>query len=182
MKQVQTDNSELEKKVELRLKALPDKNQVLVLECYAGDGVIWEKVKQQTEKEIKILRIDQKPDKKGVYLKGDNLKFIKSIDLSVFDIIDLDAYGSPFNLLEVVFQQNYKGIVHVTFIQTMQGALHKKMLNKLGFTNKMIEKCQTLFNQDGIGKLLSYLSLNGINQVYGYFLQNRKNYFFFDIK
>ena len=77
--QTYTDNSYLEEKVQLRLDTvnLINKDEIFVLECYAGDGYIWSEVRLRTKKEIKVLRIDQKPDNKVVYLKGSNMKFIK---------------------------------------------------------------------------------------------------------
>src|SRR3954465_4124097 len=97
--QKQTDNSYLEGKVQDRLASLQHitKDTVTVLEAFGGDGIIWSLVKERTDKKISVLRIDKKQNKRGIYLKGDNLKFLKSIDISGFDIIDLDAYGSPYN-------------------------------------------------------------------------------------
>ena len=150
---IQTDNSYLAEKVQLRIESLPKKEVVTVLECFAGDGLIWKEVKRITKRNIKILRIDQKDDKKGIYLKGDNLKFLQSIDLDRFDIVDLDAYGSPFTqLLEIIHAKQFKGIVHCTFIQSMFGALNKRMLFDLGYTKAMIEKIPSLFNKGGIQK------------------------------
>lgn len=179
--QKQTDNSYLEGKVQLRLDSLQHikKDRVTVLEAFGGDGVIWSLVKQRTEKKISILRIDKKPDKKGVYLRGDNLKFLKSIDLSSFDIIDLDAYGSPYNQLEIVFRRRYKGIVHCTYIQTGMGQINKKLLERLGYTSRMVEKCPTLFSRQPFQKMLDYLSLNQVKEIRNVSATDRKNYFYF---
>lgn len=179
-KNVKTDNSHLTEKIQLRLDTVNmiDKDYIRVLECFSGDGVIWDEVKKLTPKNIKILRMDQKPDKTGVYLKGDNLKFMKSMDFSVFDIVDLDAYGSPFKQLEIVFEKQYKGIVHCTFIQSVMGNLDRKFLEQLGYPKRMIEKTPTLFSKNGMVKMERWLAKKGVKNITGFFIE-RKNYFYF---
>lgn len=175
------DNSYLNEKVKLRIDSLPNKDEIFVLEAFAGEGKIWNKVIKQTDKQIKILKIEMEHNKtKMFYLQGDNRKYLKTLDLSKFDIIDLDAYGIPFEQLEIVFKSDFKGIVHVTAIQSGMGILPKKLLYKLGYTKEMIKKIKSIFNRNGLGKLKNYLYLCGIKEVVGYFI-NRKNYFYFNI-
>ncbi len=175
-----TDNSHLVEKVKLRLDCLDEieKDEVKILECYSGTGVIWDEVKKHTKKDLKILKIEKRIFKDSVYLVGDNLKFIESIDINKFDIIDLDAYGSPVKLLEIILKKGYKGCVHCTYIQTMFGGLDKKMLNKLGYSDSMINKIPSLFNKNPLEKMLFYLNTYNVKCVKGYFLKN-KNYFYF---
>lgn len=181
-KKKQTDNSFFEEKVSLRIDSLAEiqKKEINVLEAFAGDGYIWKEVQRRTNKKVNILKIDVKDGKKGVYLKGDNMKFLPLFDFSEFDIIDLDAYGSPYNQLKVVFLKEFKGIVHCTFIQSGNGQLHKGMLFELGYTENMISKIKSVFNSNGLQKMKDYLSLHGIRQIHGYFL-DRKNYFWFKL-
>lgn len=178
-----TDNSFIEEKAYLRLESLNliDKQEINVLEAYAGDGVIWNRVQELTDKKINILKIDVKDDKKGVYLKGKNEKFLPLFDFSIYDIIDLDAYGVPYNQLEPVFIKKFKGIVHCTFIQTGMGALTHGLLIKLGYSKSMIKKSPTLFSKNGIEKMKNYLSLNGVTKIRGFFFE-RKNYFYFKLE
>lgn len=179
MKQTDNDKGMFETKIKLREDLIEGKNNIKVLECFSGDGLLWTEIKRRhPDKNILILRIDQKEDKAGTYLKGDNLKFMESMDLDYFDLIDLDAYGSPFNQLEVVFRKGYKGPVVCTFIQTMNGALNKKMLNMLGYSDAMIAKCPSLFNKNGLEKMKAYLALKGVKSI-RFSSQNRKNYFSF---
>lgn len=176
----QTDNSYLEEKVELRLQTvhLLEKQKIRVLECFAGDGVIWREVKLRTKKEIDVLRIDQKANKKGVYLKGNNLKYIKPMDLSSFDIVDLDAYGIPIAQLELVFEKQFTGFVHVTLIQSGMGQLPYKLFDSLGISSRMYRKAPLLFSKNGMRKAEQYLALRGVKKITGFFLGN-KNYFWF---
>lgn len=182
MSKRQTDNSFFYDKVDLRLSHLPKKNKINVLEVYGGDGKIWNKIKQLSNVDIVTTKIDIKNDKPGIYLKGDNMKFLKSLDLSQYDIIDLDAYGVPFGQLEIIFNSILTKKVHifVTFIQTMFGALPKRLLYDLGYTKSMVNKCPALFNKNGFQKFKDYLALKGIDYIV-YRNSNRKNYVYFII-
>lgn len=169
MNKVQTDNSNLLSKREIRKHSLKGIDQPRILECFAGNSNLWR---------TKTTKIDKKRGLKGIYLCGDNIKFLMNMDLSRFDIIDLDAYGIPFNQLEIIFKRKFKGIVHVTFIQSMMGIIKHKLLEKLGYTKNMILKCPTLFARNGVEKLFNYLFLNKIKKVY-IISDNRKNYLYF---
>lgn len=177
-----TNNDHLSLKVKLRLETLSliDKDTVNVLEAYAGDGIIWNEVKKNTDKKINLLQIEQQESKLKIYLRGDNLKYLPQLDLSKFDIIDLDAYGVPYHQLEIIFKKQFKGIVIVTYIQSGLGGYPYQMLEKLGYKKEMVKKCKTLFSRNSLEKMQSYLKINGVNQIKGYFI-NRKNYFYFNL-
>ena len=177
MNKVQTDNDKryIKLKIKLRLDNLPDKQAINVFDCFSGNGTLWDGVKKRTNKDINVLRIDTKNDRAGLYLKGDNLKFM-NIDLSLFDIIDLDSYGIPYKQLKIVLSKGYKGIIHVTAIQSMMGTLPRRLLHELGYTPEMVSKIPTLFNRDGYNKIKQWLASDGIKIILG--LSNgRKNYF-----
>lgn len=185
--QIQTDNSHLLAKVNLRIDSLSHipKPVINVLDAFGGDGLVWNEVKNRVkDKTINVLRIDKKTNKKGMYLKGDNIKFLKNptFDLSIFDIMDFDAYGSPFNQLEIIFKRKYIGLVHCTYIQSGMGNLNTKMLEKLGYTDRMIKKAPTLFTRQPFKKMLSYLSMNGVREINNFQATDRKNYFYFILK
>lgn len=177
-----TDNSYFKEKIELRLETvlLCEKKTIIILEAYHGDGLIWAEVQKKTRKKLVIIPIEVKDNKKGFYLKGDNNKFIPLFDFEKFDIIDLDAYGVPFNQLEVVFDRKFKGYVHCTFIQSGMGRLPNKMLQRIGYSGEMIKKIPTLFSKKGIEKFCQYLACNKVQKIHGYFI-DRKNYFYFKI-
>lgn len=169
-------------KVKMRLDYVESlaSNTVNVLDAYAGEGKIWKAVKQSTSKKIKCLAIDREQYGKRIQLKGDNLKFLAGFDLSQFDIIDLDAYGSPVPQMEILFKRKYKGAVFCTFIQTMQGRMSNILLLRLGYSKAMIQKCPTLFSKNGKAKFLQWLGLNGVNKA-KIFSENQKNYLFLKI-
>ena len=178
MSRVQTNNDPelLQSKIEIRLFNLPKKSTLNILDAFAGEGILWGRIKISKPKiNFRILHIDKNTNSG---LKGNNLKFLPSLDLSKFDIIDLDAYGSPFDQLEIIFNKKYKGIIHCTFIQSMYGGMNKKLLNYLGYTDKMIDKIPSLFNKKGVDKFYNYLWLRGI-KVVNCVQHKRKNYITF---
>ena len=146
-----------------------------ILDLYGGEGKIWSEIKIRTGWNMNVLRMDLKPDRTGVYLKGDNLKFLSKINLNDFHVIDCDAYGVPYKQVKQIFQKNFKGIIFITYIQSMFGKLPTAMLNELGYTKTMIQKIPTLFNINGIEKFKAWLSLYGIT-VINIISFNRKHY------
>ena len=128
MNSVQTDSSFFETKVKLRIDNLPA-GDCNVLDCYAGTGLIWRTIKERTKRRINVLGMDLKK-LQGIYLQGDNLKFLASMDISRFNIIDLDAYGVPYSQLEIIFSRKLQAetIIFVTFIQSIYGRLPHRML------------------------------------------------------
>ena len=161
--QIKTDNSYLSSKINLRMNHLPDQKSIKVLDCFAGQSRIWKEIKRRSFKNINVIGIDR--ISYGSTLKGDNIKYLKGMNLNKYDIIDLDAYGVPFRQLEIIFRKKYKGILFITFIQSIFGSLPIRMLEKIGYTRKMIKKCPTIFNRNGIEKFKQYLAMNGIKKI-----------------
>jgi hypothetical protein len=143
----------------------------MVLDCFHGAGRIWEEIKKDGYY-IKVVSIDKKP---GATIRGDNLKVLDKINLNDYDIIDLDSYGIPFKQIELILNKKYYGHLFITFIQSMHGILPKKMLNTLGYTTKMIDKCKSIFNRNGLNKLKKVLTCYGIKTI-NYIEHGRKIY------
>lgn len=180
MNKVQTDNSYLIEKIKLRIDALPRKKNIKVLAAYGGDNLIWNNIQNiMPEKRIDVDLIEIKK-KSGVYMKGDNLKYLPSLDLKKYDVIDLDAYGIPYEQMEIIFKKNYTGIVIVTYIQSVLGKLPNKFLEKIGYSRAMIRKCGSLFSKNGFDKVKKYLSKNKIKKI-KYYKFDRKLYFYFTL-
>jgi hypothetical protein len=177
MSKVLTNNSFLKEKIDLRINQLDINRQYKVLECYAGEGLIWDQI-QAMGYQIEILRIEKEKSKKAV-LKGDNVKWLLSLDLNEFDIIDLDAYGVPFEQMEILFQKEYHGIVFVTFIQTIMGQLPYGLLNYSSYSKSMIKKIPTLFGKNAWFVMEAYLSKKGIKEVQMVDRQRKKYFSFF---
>lgn len=131
-----TNNSYLSDKVSLRLGHLPAGKKIRVLDCYSGKGLIWKAVKKMSGRDITTLGIDVSADT-GFRLPGDNRAYLDTLDLSPFQVIDLDAYGVPYDQLKSIFSRGYKGHVFVTFIQTMYGQMPVGLLEDIGFTHEV---------------------------------------------
>ena len=172
------DSRLLEGKVMLRIESLPAKKDITVLECFGGEGVLWNAVKRRCpDKHIRVLSIDKNKYRR-VQLQGDNLKYLQTMNLQQFDIIDLDAWGSPVKQLEILFKRRYTGIVHCTFIQSMMGNLPDELLLANGYTKAMLTKIRSIFVTDGLQKFLNYLAKNGVKNCH-ILTKNRKNYLWF---
>ena len=177
-KEVKTDNSYFKDKVHLRKLGILSKGKdtISVLDAYSGDATIWRKVANDLpDLTINLTRIETKRDAKGVYLRGDNLKFIKNMDVSDYDCIDLDAYGIPYNQLKILFEKEYKGTVFITFIQSVLGRMNKGLLSELGFPPKMVDKIPTLFSANGLQKFKQYLAGHGVKKIQ-YITHQSKHY------
>lgn len=170
MNSPQIDHSFLKAKITLRMNHLPDKESFKILDAFSGQGIIWDEITKRTGRKIEVLKIDIKKDLKGIYLVGDNRKFIASLSLKDYDVIDLDAYGVPFDLLDYLLTYDRARELHhrifLTFIQSQIGQLPHKMLNRLGYTNRMIRRIPTLFNRNGIERLKDYLGTMGIESIW----------------
>lgn len=174
--QTKTDHSFFEEKIKLRLEGLPDGNPLKVLDMFSGDGRIWAEIQRRTGREIIILRVDRQKSRHGIYLQGDNRKF--SLDYSAFDCVDLDAWGVPYAQLERIFSSPSKPKrLFITFIQSIWGSLPSGMLRALGYTDRMVKRCPTLFYRHGQQKFLDYLALKGVTKCQIFHTQDgRKNY------
>ena len=182
MSRQQTDNSEIRLKTKIRIDVA--KYGDVVLDCFHGLGRLWDSVKPI--KAVTVYGIEKEKNKgNGVW--GDNVKFLKSMDLSKYDIIDLDSYGIPFPQLQEIF--NNKTLrnctIIYTFIQTMQGTVNKKLLENYGISNIMFQKVPTIFRKHGHSAFLNYLNQNGVSEVFEHHIikgSSDKHYGFFKIK
>jgi len=173
-----TDNSLLDAKVSLRIKHLPP-GPVKVLDAFGGHGVVWKEVAAQT-KRMDIYRLGIDKEKRPGCIHGDNRKWLKGITLSLFDVIDLDAYGVPFDQVEILFKRKFKGIVFFTFIQSVLGMIPSTLIRVSGISHKVQSMAPTLFGQIGWQLWLDWLANNGVKRVY-HMSNNRKHYGVFEL-
>lgn len=161
---IKTDNSYLADKVGLRVKHLPQRGPIVVLDCFAGSGRIWRAVKRRTNREIVILGMDKR--QMGFNLPGDNLAWLAQLDLSRFNVIDLDAYGVPYEQLKIIFDRGYRGIVFVTFIQSIWGQMPFELMMEVGFTESMLNKAVSLCSSRGWEYFREYISKKGVERIW----------------
>jgi len=180
---IKTNNDDrfLQAKINLRFNSLPDKEAINILECNGGEGVLWNAVKKLTDKKLNILSIDKNKYNK-IQLQGDNIKFLKTLNLAKFDIIDIDAYGSPVDQLEVLFHKNYRGTVHCTFITQHLAGIKKQILRSANIPSEMM-KCKTIWKSKSERLFFNYLYNQGITGITGITGKKTtgmtKNYFYF---
>lgn len=165
MARIKTDNSYLADKVALRAGHLPP-GDVTVLDCFAGRGLVWGGVVRLTGRRILRLPIDIKNEGVGFHLPGDNRGYLWSLDLSRFNVIDLDAYGVPYAQLEILFARHYRGTVFCTMISNVMGVLPYGMLFALGYTRAMVEKSPVIFGRAGYEKFKRYLAARGVRHIW----------------
>ena len=168
-----TDNSLLGSKIALRVDHLP-KSPFTVLDCFGGFGVVWKAVLERSGRsDIARVAIDRE-DRPGA-LCGDNRKWLKSLNLREYGVIDLDAYGVPFDQVSILFRRGYSGLVFFTMIQSVMGQLPAKLLDAVGIGRGMRKKCPTLFGKIGWMIWLDWLGQNGVKNVWHY-SSGRKHY------
>lgn len=98
------DNSNLSAKITLRNHFLRLVTRPAnVLECFAGAK---RELYHACYKSDNVTGLDIKSSDKTI--KIDNKKFIVSADLSQYNLFDLDAYGSPYELLLNIFNRRSK--------------------------------------------------------------------------
>jgi hypothetical protein len=89
-KATNNDFKYLDLKIQLRLDAVKKFESVNILDCFAGDSVLWKKVYEKTNTKINRFKIDA--DKRyNVDFIGNSLTYIKNNNIDNFNIIDLDS-------------------------------------------------------------------------------------------
>jgi hypothetical protein len=168
MNKGKTDNSHFEAKVQLRIDHLPPEGAIRVLDCFGGKGRIWREIRRQfPDKKIEVTRVEIKKGLPGIYLCGDNRKYLATLDLDRYNVIDLDAYGVPFDQLEILFRrpQRKARVVFVTICQQTWRSVPMKMLSAVGYPLGMVSKCPGLFMQRPLEKFKRYLYMRGVRMI-----------------
>lgn len=166
------DNSYLADKIMLRAKYLPEKP--VVLDCYGGMGKVWHGVESVIGKKIERLGVDKRPDLSDFHIHADNIDFLNSVDLSAFNVVDLDAYGIPARQIQTLYDRKYEGVVFVTFIQSMRGALPTVMMNGLSL-GKLYKQAPSVFTRHGWSLFKEWLQTLGVKKIV-HRSRNRKHY------
>ena len=113
----QRDNTDKGIKIDIRLRILAGLiTPPHVLECFAGEGKLY----AACYKGMDCLGLDKKKITDGRnMLNIDNLKFLRSADLSRFNVFDLDAYGSPwYQFLIILKRRGFASGEHIAIFLT----------------------------------------------------------------
>jgi len=138
-----------------------------ILDAYAGKGTIWKKIGEERKIEW-YTPIEKERGKNPMAICGDNEKIIPKLDLSAYNIIDLDAYGMPINLLLEVLKNEtlQKGtVIFVTCIGYARGTLPHEGARFINATPEMFAKCKLLFHKKTREMLEGLLSEYGVKEA-----------------
>jgi len=190
MKQWETKHSShFSEKVRLRVDAISGIKTptIKVLDAFHAEGDMWKSVRKQVNQEIIVTGIELDKIKKSsdFVIKGDNKKILGVIDLSVYDVIDLDAYTSPYEQIKVVHGNKTlkKGTV-IIYTKIMNGWLFSKKLIEEIIPKAMIKKIPTFFSKFRDDAFSSFLFNLGVKEVKGYKITEKmiKEYHYYVVK
>ena len=142
MRQVFTENSHLRTKVRLRLELIDQlkRKNLYVLDAYAGQGIVWKEIqKQRPDLKITTVGIEKRKYVNPNVIMGDNRKVMKGLDLSAFDLIDLDAFGCPWEQLAICAESAGQVPVVLTHISVTLGPVPKGLLKAAGLPSEWFE-------------------------------------------
>lgn len=96
-----TNNAKIDAKTELR-KKINCKN-LSVLECFCGKGEMFDAV-WKSALWYEGIDIEAQNDNRTVHL-GDCALILKKLNIENFDVFDIDAYGSPYECLQIIIKK-----------------------------------------------------------------------------
>lgn len=99
---VKTDNAPIAAKQQIRLSILDKIKNPRVCEVFCGTGEMYRSVWHKAEDYIGIDK--RKFFDERITICGDAEKAIRTINLNDYNIFDIDAYGSPYNILSYIVQ------------------------------------------------------------------------------
>lgn len=173
-----TDNINIDKKVDLRRQATKHLDELNVLDLFAGENIMWSHFNCK-----KYFGVEKNKGK-GKNLNADNNRIIPNLDLSKFNVIDLDSYGMPFEQLDLIFENptlSNGTVIIFTCITSKSSRVGKRLIKKFSLEeiykkSKLIISTQArelfyeLLRQNGINEVYGYSDNNNFNKDYGYFI------------
>lgn len=157
-------NSFLKEKISVRLQAIEGMKEVKVLDCFHAEGELWNNVRR-FKRIDNLLGIEKNKHLKSIdkTIYGNNLNVMREINLDDFNVIDLDAYGSPLEQMEVVFTRcNEPKVVIYTFCYNGLSGVPKIM----SCCWEIQEHCKTILNPYFDDLFKNYLYKHGIKEYY----------------
>ena len=174
-----TDNANIESKINLRRLATAKLNELRVLDLFAGENKLWASFKKARYFGV------EKVKGKGKNLNTDNIRVIQSLDLSEFNVIDVDSYGIPANQIYELYQNDtlQKGtIIIYTCITNKMSWLNKRIFEMFNLHN-IYAKSKTMINGYAVDLFHGMLYNLGVRDVTEYQIHSRyeKYYGFFEV-
>lgn len=152
-RQVLTENSHLATKLRVRKEALAriGKRDIHVLDAFAGEGVVWARMKRDLpDLNITVLGIEKRKYLNPATIMGDNRKVMRGLDLTQFDLIDLDAFGCPWEQLAICADRAPNVPIVATHIIVTLGPVPKPLLTVAGIPAEWADRRKVphaLFNR-----------------------------------
>lgn len=173
-----TDNAHLKWKIELRKQAVKDLGPLRVLDLFAGNNILWSNFERERYYGIEVI------PGKGKNLHSDNLRVIPSLDLSQFNVIDSDSYGSSVKQIEALFKNptlKPGTVVLFTEIHAARNFMPKELVETAGikeiysiipsaFQSYAWEYFMEFLYNKGIRKIRFYNVNTNYYKFYGYFV------------
>ena len=161
---VQTDNSHFAVKQCVRLEAIQGLAEVNVLDAVCGTGRLWKSLPHND-----YLGIDKERKGAANVIIGDNRKIIPTLDLSRYNVIDLDAYGQPVEQLIQVYDNptvRNGTIIIYTAIASPMSTVSTRTLRAANIDPAVHAKIPSLWNKHGIEVFFRVLAGFGVEIVH----------------
>lgn len=176
---IRKKSTHFKSKVNLRLKAIQNLENIRVLDLYHGDGLIWEYISRK--RAVDVVGIEQNDSSSPFECyKGDNIEVVEQIDLNSFNVFDFDAYTNPVDLMNKVLPKlkNEAVIIYTFCMNRISGVApnisqFKEIQKKCKtITNKFFEECwKNYLFEKGIEEYHEITFTEGfVIKKYGYFV------------
>lgn len=148
---VKTDNAPIAAKQQIRLSILNKIKNPRVCEVFCGAGEMYKSVWHKAEDYVGIDK--RKFFDERITICGDAEKAIRTINLNGYNIFDIDAYGSPYNILSYIVQnRTEKG--ELAFVLTdgsamdlRLGRVSKGLRELSGIKNHILKRASNIHDE-----------------------------------
>ena len=113
---VKTNNAKTNAKTEIRLSVLSEIENPKVLEVFCGAGEMYKNVWHNSEKYTGIDKVKYFDERHTIC--GDAEKAVRLIDVNDYNIFDIDAYGSPYEILDYIVDKIDTSNKKIAFVIT----------------------------------------------------------------
>ena len=146
-----TDNAQISAKEEIRKKILSEIENPCVLEVFCGAGEMYQKVWRKADC---YTGIDKRKFFDGRHtICGDAEKAIRVVDINKYNIFDIDAYGSPYNIISYIVQNRvFDGetafvVTDGSAMDLRLGRVSKGLRELSGIKNHVLKKASSIHDE-----------------------------------
>lgn len=164
-------SSHFNEKIWIRQEALKNVEKANVLDCFHGQGKLWERL-CSTENNIKtVTGIEiKKMESKFSVIRSDNMEVLKSSVLEKYNVFDLDSYGYPVKQMDILFKRlKTKAVIIYTMCYSSLAAIPQE----INIAQNITKKCKTIMPRYTHDMYEYYLYKHGIQEYYEYSFNER---------